>query len=46
LPPLDAPVTGSGLGFHYHGGGHQAVPADWKAFLDFAERRFRPRPAK
>jgi hypothetical protein len=41
LPPLDAPVTGGDLAFHYHSGGHMAVPADWKAFLDFAERHFR-----
>ena len=46
LPPLDAPVTVGDLGFHYHGGGHTAVPADWKAFLDFAERHFRARDAK
>ena len=46
LPPLDAPVTGGDLAFHYHSGGHMAVPADWKAFLDFAERHFRTRTAK
>ena len=41
LPPLDTPITGGDLAFHYHSGGHMAVPADWKAFLDFADRRFR-----
>jgi hypothetical protein len=46
LPPLDAPVTGGDLAFHYHSGGHAAVPADWKAFLDFAERHFRARAAR
>jgi hypothetical protein len=46
LPPLDAPVTGGDLAFHYHSGGHMAVPADWKAFLDFADRHFRARKAK
>jgi hypothetical protein len=46
LPPLDAPVTGGDLAFHYHSGGHMAVPADWKAFLDFAERHFRARTAE
>ena len=46
LPPLDAPVTGGDLAFHYHSGGHMAVPADWKAFLDFAERHFRARKPK
>jgi hypothetical protein len=45
-PPLDAPVTDGDLAFHYHSGGHMAVPADWKAFLDFAERHFRTRAAK
>ena len=46
LPPLDAPVTGGDLAFHYHSGGHMAVPADWKAFLDFAERHFRARTSR
>ena len=41
LPPLDQPVTGGDLAFHYHSSGHTAVPADWKAFLDFAERHFK-----
>jgi hypothetical protein len=45
-PPLDAPVIGGDLAFHYHSGGHMAVPADWKAFLDFAERHFRAAAAK
>ena len=40
VPPLDQPVTTGSLGFHYHSGGHTAVPADWKAFLDFADRHF------
>ena len=46
LPPLDAPATDGDLAFHYHSGGHMAVPADWRAFLDFAERHFRARTAK
>jgi hypothetical protein len=41
VPPLDTPVTGGSLAFHYHSGGHAAVPADWKAFLDFADRHYR-----
>ncbi len=41
VPPLDKPVTTGSLAFHYHSGGHQAVPADWKAFLEFAERHFK-----
>jgi hypothetical protein len=41
LPSLDRPVASGDLAFHYHSGGHMAVPADWKAFLDFADRHFR-----
>ncbi|MBI3464754.1 MAG: DUF3826 domain-containing protein, partial [Planctomycetes bacterium] len=41
LPPLDHPLTNGDLAFHYHSSGHMAVPADWKAFLDFAEKHFR-----
>jgi len=41
LPPLDQPITDGDLAFHYHSSGHTAVPADWKAFLDFAERHFK-----
>jgi len=40
LPGLDKPVTAGGLAFHYHSGGHAAVPADWKHFLDFADRHY------
>ena len=46
LPALDKPVTGGDLAFHYHSGGHMAVPADWKAFLDFADRHIRTPGAK
>lgn len=41
VPEFDRPVTTGSLAFHYHSGGHAAVPADWKAFLDFAERHYR-----
>jgi hypothetical protein len=41
LPPLDKPITSGNLAFHYHSSGHTAVPADWKAFLDFADRHFK-----
>jgi (4-O-methyl)-D-glucuronate---lignin esterase len=41
LPPLDKPITDGELAFHYHSSGHTAVPDDWKAFLDFAERHFK-----
>ncbi len=46
LPQLDTPVTDGDLAFHYHSGGHMAVPADWKLFLDFADRHFREREKK
>jgi hypothetical protein len=46
LPPLDQPVTGGNLAFHYHSGGHTATPADWKAFLDFASRHFQTETAR
>ncbi|HEY2415302.1 MAG TPA: hypothetical protein VGI40_23870 [Pirellulaceae bacterium] len=41
LPPLDSPLTSGDLGFLYHSGGHAATPADWKLFLDFADRHFK-----
>jgi hypothetical protein len=41
VPEFDKPVTTGSLAFHYHSSGHTAVPADWKAFLDFAERHYR-----
>ena len=40
LPPLDTPLTGGDLGWHYHTGGHTATPADWKAFLTFLGKYF------
>jgi hypothetical protein len=46
FPPLDKPVTGGDLGFHYHSGGHTALPADWRAFLEFAERHFLERKSQ
>ena len=41
MPPLDKAVTGGSLGYHYHSKGHTVLPADWKAFLDFADRHFK-----
>ena len=43
LPPLDNPITGGDMAFHYHSAGHMSVAADWNAFLDFADRHFRQR---
>lgn len=41
-PPLDTPLISGDLGFHYHTGGHTITPADWRAFLEFADRTLRP----
>jgi hypothetical protein len=41
LPPLDTPVIGGDLGWHYHTGGHMATPADWNAFLQFLAKYFK-----
>jgi hypothetical protein len=46
LPALDAPVASGELAFHYHSGGHMAVPADWTAFFAFADRHFREPAAR
>jgi hypothetical protein len=42
LPPLDTPLITGELGFHYHTGGHTITAADWKAFLDFADKYLKP----
>jgi hypothetical protein len=42
LPPLDTPLISGELGFQYHTGGHTITPADWKAFLDFADGHLKP----
>jgi hypothetical protein len=44
-PPLDTPLISGDLGFHYHTGGHTITPADWKAFLDFADLHLKPHSA-
>jgi hypothetical protein len=45
-PPLDTPLITGDLGFHYHTGGHTITPADWNAFLDFADKYLKPNPAR
>jgi hypothetical protein len=45
-PPLDTPLISGDLGFHYHTGGHAITPADWNAFLDFADRHLKPKAAR
>jgi hypothetical protein len=44
MPAVDTPLIAGSLGFHYHTGGHTITASDWKAFLDFADRRLHPRP--
>jgi hypothetical protein len=41
VPPLEKPIATSSLAFHYPSGGHTVVPADWKTFLEFAQRHFK-----
>jgi hypothetical protein len=41
-PPIDTPVISGDLGFHYHTGGHTITASDWTAFLDFADKYFKP----
>jgi hypothetical protein len=40
-PPLDTPVTGGDIGWHYHTGVHAATPEDWRAFLVFLDKYFK-----
>jgi hypothetical protein len=41
-PPLDTPLITGDLGFLYHTGAHTIAPADWNAFLAFAEKYLKP----
>jgi len=40
-PEIDKPYLTGDLGFHYHTGGHTITPADWKVFLEFADKYFK-----
>lgn len=42
LPATDISITSGDSGWHYHTGGHTATPADWKAFLEFLDKYFKP----
>ena len=44
--PLDTPLISGELGFHLHTGGHSTTPADWKAFLDFADRHLKSKSSQ
>lgn len=41
LPPVDRPLIDGKLGWLYHSGPHAILPADWNAFLDFADRNLK-----
>jgi hypothetical protein len=41
LPPLDAPLIESNLGFLYHTGPHSITTNDWKTFLQFADHHLK-----
>ncbi len=43
-PPVDKPLINGDLGFFYHTGEHATTPADWNAFLDFADRYLKSTP--
>ena len=45
-PTVDTPLITGDLGFHYHTGGHAITPSDWNAFLDFADKYFKPGTSK
>ena len=40
FPPVDTPIITGDLGWYYHTGGHQVLPAEWQAFLEFTGRYF------
>lgn len=44
MPALDVPVATGTLAFLNHNGPHAVTPLDWKTFLDFADRFFKPKP--
>jgi hypothetical protein len=41
-PEIDHPYITGDLGFHYHTGGHTITLSDWDAFLNFADKYFKP----
>jgi hypothetical protein len=46
LPPIDKMIMDGDLAWNYHTGGHMATPAEWTAFLEFADRQFKERKQK
>ena len=42
MPAADAPLLGEGrLGYWFRAGEHSMTPADWKVYMDFADRQLR-----
>ncbi|MBL9161225.1 MAG: acetylxylan esterase [Planctomycetaceae bacterium] len=42
MPAADAPLLGDGrLGFWFRAGEHSMTPADWKVYMDFADRQLK-----
>jgi len=46
FPPVDTPLITGDLGYNYHTGPHAIMPEDWNAFLDFADKYFKPGNSK
>ncbi|MDE3066165.1 MAG: acetylxylan esterase [Verrucomicrobiota bacterium] len=46
MPPPDTPLMAGDLAFNYHTGGHRITDAEWKLFLDYADRYLKPAPQK
>jgi hypothetical protein len=41
FPPTDTPLLTGELAFNYHTGAHTITAAEWKTFLDFADRQLK-----
>jgi hypothetical protein len=42
MPAADAPLLGDGrLGYWFRAGEHSMTPADWKVYMDFADRQLK-----
>lgn len=42
MPPIGVPLRGDGLAYHIRAGKHNLGVEDWRAYLDTADRAFRP----
>ncbi|HEX6986523.1 MAG TPA: acetylxylan esterase [Planctomycetaceae bacterium] len=42
MPPLDRPLVAGPRGYHVRSGGHDLTPEDWRHYMDFADRLWRP----